>query len=228
MIQSENHISLATELGSLITLHKRIEEDNFWAIFWNCWGQKSSPYNRFKCNNKNLKLLVAILLLSVESLSEESLSKIEINAEANRIKTWLENIVKQLLCSHRKINHSYYTTLVAGSTFFILNLEMRSMRLNVSPKISQLVLKLRFETRQSGSRNCVHYQYLTLPQYAFLLINTMRETQRENGERDLVIHLWFPGSHHAWNHELPDFFSQLNKQRNVSHLPVFVRSQFDS
>ena len=127
---------------------------------------------------------MAILLLSVESLSEECLSEIEINAEENRIKAWLENIVNQLLCSNHKINHSYYTTLVAGSTFLIPNLEMREMRLNVSPQISQIVLKLRFETSQSGSKNCVHYHYLTLPQYVFLLINTMREAERERMERE--------------------------------------------
>lgn len=53
--------------------------------------QKISPYSRCKPNNKNLELLVAILLPSLESLSEERLSEIEVKAEENRIKICLDN-----------------------------------------------------------------------------------------------------------------------------------------
>lgn len=51
-----------------------------------------SLYNRFKLNNKNLELLVAILLPCMESLSKKSLSETEVNAEEYRIKIWLDNI----------------------------------------------------------------------------------------------------------------------------------------
>ena len=43
--------------------------------------------------------MIAILLPFVESLSEESLSEIEVNAKKKRIKVWLESrLVEQLLC----------------------------------------------------------------------------------------------------------------------------------
>lgn len=48
------------------------------------WGSKKAF---LEPKNKNLELLVAILLLSVENLSE-----IETNAEENRIERWLDNI----------------------------------------------------------------------------------------------------------------------------------------
>lgn len=62
-------------------------------------GVQNFLYNRFKPNNKNLELMIAILLPFVESLSEESLSETEVNAKKKRIKVWLESrIVEQLLC----------------------------------------------------------------------------------------------------------------------------------
>lgn len=62
-------------------------------------GVQNFLYNRFKPNNKNLELMIAILLPFVESLSEENLSEIEVNAKKKRIKVWLESrIVEQLLC----------------------------------------------------------------------------------------------------------------------------------